>query len=139
MAHDVAQDIRNRTFAFGCTIARLALAITPRTGIRCIVEQLLKAGTSVGANLEEAKAASSEREFLRYVQISLREARESVYWLRICVELNLADRPRLQSAIGEGDQIARILAAIVISKKRRMKAGLVAFAFCILNLALHAS
>ena len=90
----------------------------------------------MGANLEEAKAASSEREFLRDVQISLREAREAVYWLRICLALEITDPRQLRSAIGEGDQIARILASIVVSKKRRMKAELAVFAFCILNFAL---
>src|ERR1044071_5469098 len=125
MTHDTSQDIRDRTFAFGCAIARLALTLSPRPGLRCIVDQLLRAGTSVGANLEEAKAASSEREFIRDVQVSLREARESVYWLRICRALLLGDPTKLQSLIGEGDQIARILAAIVINKRRRTNVGLV--------------
>ena len=44
---------------------------------------------AVGANLEEAKAGSSKREFIRYVEISLREAREAAYWLRILVALEL--------------------------------------------------
>jgi four helix bundle protein len=129
MTHDSSQDIRDRTFAFGCAIARLALTLSPRPGLRCIIDQLLRAGTSVSANLEEAKAASSDREFIRDVQISLREARESVYWLRICRALSLGDTRELETLIGEGDQIARILAAIVISKRRRMKAGVVVFAF----------
>ena len=138
MAHETSQDIRDRTFAFGCAIARLVLNLTPRPGVRCIIDQLLRAGTSVGANLEEAKAPSSDREFIRDVQISLREARESVYWLRICRALSLGETKQLEFLIGEGDQIARILAAIVISKKRRMKVGLTAFAFFILNFALTA-
>ena len=58
-------------------------------GVRCLVDQLLKAGTAVGANLEEAKAGSSKRDFVRYVEIALREARETVYWLRIYAALNL--------------------------------------------------
>jgi four helix bundle protein len=135
MTHDNSQDIRDRTFAFGCAIARLALNLSPRPGVRCIVDQLLRSGTSVGANLEEAKAASSDREFLRDVQISLREARESVYWLRMCRALSLANLAELESLIGEGDQLAKILAAIVVSKKRRMKVGLAVFAFCILTFA----
>jgi hypothetical protein len=61
----------------------------PLVGVRVIIDQLLKAGTAVGANLEEAKAGSSRKEFIRYVEISLREARESLYWLRICEALKL--------------------------------------------------
>jgi four helix bundle protein len=76
---DRSQDIRDRTFKFGCQIARLALSLDQRPGVRCLVDQLLKSGTAIGANLEEAKAGSSKRDFVRYVEISLREARETVY------------------------------------------------------------
>jgi hypothetical protein len=56
MTHHNAQDIRDRSFTFGCNVARLALNIPPLVGVRVIIDQLLKAGTAVGANLEEAKA-----------------------------------------------------------------------------------
>ena len=115
-----SQDIRDRSFAFGCDVVKAVLNFPPRPGIRNIVEQLLKAGTSVGANLEEAKAASSTREFLKYVQISLRECREAVYWLRICAELELGPAATLSRLIDEGGQIARILGAIVVSTRRKL-------------------
>jgi four helix bundle protein len=86
--------------------------------VRCLIDQLLKAGTAVGANLEEAKAGSSRRDFVRYVEISLREARESVYWLRVCLALRLGPAEEMQSLRGEGEQIARILGAIVVNAKR---------------------
>ena len=91
--------------------------------MRSILDQLLRSGTSVAANLEEAKAASSRREFLRYVQISLRESREAVYWLRICAELKVGPETEVRDLRGEGDQIARIIGAIVVSTKRRMLTG----------------
>jgi four helix bundle protein len=105
-------------------------------GVRCIVDQLLKAGTAVGANLEEAKAGSSKREFVRCVDISLREARESLYWLRICAAIPWGPVERLGELQAEADQIVRILTAIAINTKRRMLVGLVVSAFCILNSAL---
>jgi hypothetical protein len=58
MTHHNAQDIRDRSFTFGCNVARLALNIPPLVGVRVIIDQLLKAATAVGANLEEAKAGS---------------------------------------------------------------------------------
>ena len=136
MPNDSAKDIRDRAFAFGCKVARLALSLTPRPGIRSLVDQLLRAGTAIGANLEEAKAASTKREFVRDVEISLREAREAWYWLRIYQELQLGDRRTVVELVDEADSIVRILTAIVISTKRRM--GIIAFviAFCILNSAL---
>jgi len=137
--NDRSQEIRDRTFPFACRVASLALALAPKPGVRVIVDQLLKAGTSVGANLEEAKAASSTREFVRYAEISLRKAREVVYWLRICAVLKLADRAELDVLRGEGEQIARILGAIVVKTKLRAGTAYVLFAFFILNFALLAS
>jgi len=107
---DSAETIRKRTFAFACAVAKLALQLDPRPGVRCLIDQTVKSATAVGANLEEAKAASSKREFVRYVEIALREAREASYWLRIFAALELAPAANLNDLSGEADQIARILA-----------------------------
>jgi four helix bundle protein len=139
MNTDRSQDIRDRTFAFACRVARLCLDLGTRPGTRSIVDQLLKSGTSIGANLEEAKAGSSKRDFTHYVEISLREARETVYWLRICLALQLGPAAEVQDLRGEADQIARILGAIVVSSKRRLLLGSAVFALCILNIALLSS
>ena len=136
MPTDTAKEIRDRAFAFGCKVARLALSLTPRPGIRSLVDQLLRAGTSIGANLEEAKAASTKREFLRDVEVSLREAREAWYWLRIYRELELGDPRTVAELVAEADSIIRILTSIVLSTKRRMVIVGIVPAFCILNSAL---
>jgi four helix bundle protein len=133
MTHHNAQDIRDRSFAFGCDVARLALSLAPLVGVRVMIDQLLKAGTAVGANLEEAKAGSSRREFVRYVEIALREARESLYWLRICEALKLGPENRVRELRGEADQLVRILTAIVVNTKRRTIIGLFGTVFCILS------
>jgi four helix bundle protein len=114
---DRSQDIRDRTFEFGCRVARLALSLDQKPGVRCLVDQLLKSGTAIGANLEEAKAGSSHRDFVRYVEIALREARQTVYWLRIYLALHLASANELKLLRSEGEQIARILGAIIVNAK----------------------
>jgi four helix bundle protein len=134
MTHS-SQEIRDRTFVFACAVAKLALNLPPRPGVRCVVDQLLKSATAVGANLEEAKAGSSTREFVRFVEIALREAREANYWLRICAALQLGPAEDLRLLGCEADQLSRILASIVIKTKGRMT-GYAVFAFCILNFAL---
>jgi four helix bundle protein len=136
MNTDRSQDIRDRTFAFACRAARLCLDVGTQPRIRPVVEQLLKSSTAIGANLEEAKAGPSKREFVRYVEISLREARETVYWLRIVLSLQLGPKTEVQALRNEAEQIARILGAIVVSSKRRMVFPSAVFAFCILHVAL---
>jgi len=133
MSTETSQDIRDRAFRFGCDVARLALALAPLPGVRCIVDQLLRAGTAIGANLEEARSSSSRREFLRYLQISLRESRETLYWLRICAALELGPPKTVSRLKDESDEITRILASIVVNTKRRMLVGAGVFLFCILN------
>ena len=137
MNKDNASNIRERAFRFGCEMARLALSLAPVPGVRCLVDQLFKAGTAVGANLEEAKAGSSRREFARFIDIALREARESLYWLRICAAIEVGPPSKLIQLQGEADQLIRILTAIAVNTKRRMLlTGLVISAICIMNSAL---
>ena len=118
-----AETIRARAFRFACDVVVVALRVQPVPGVRSVIEQLVKAATSVGANLEEAKAASSRREFIRFVEISLREARETHYWLRIAIAVNLAPAAVLQPLLGESDQLIRILTVIVLNTKRRGMSG----------------
>ena len=84
------------------------------------------------------KAGSSRREFIRYLEIALREGREAAYWLRICVVLQVGPAEELERLTGEASQICRILGAIVVKTKFRARAGLAVFAvfaFCILHFA----
>jgi four helix bundle protein len=84
------------------------------------VDQLVAAATGIGANLEEAKGGSSTREFVRYVEIALREAREAAYWLRIFAALQLGPLEELKAFAGEADQISRILGSIAVRTKGRL-------------------
>ena len=136
MPTDLSQDIRDRTFKFACAVATLVLSLDAdpacdRSSISCFAPAPRSARTS-----RKQRPRPQGSEFLRYVQISLRESREAVYWLRICAELKFGPEAELRELSGESDQIARILGAIVVSTKRRMLASHVLFAFCILNFAL---
>jgi four helix bundle protein len=70
---------------------------------------------------------------LSYLQISLRESRETLYWLRICAALELGPPKTVSRLKDECDEIMRILVTIVINTKRRMLVGAGVFLFCILN------
>jgi hypothetical protein len=71
--------------------------------------------------------------------MALRGARETLYWLRVCEELKLGPKERLNNLQGEADQLVRILTAIVVNTKRRAAAAVIVSAFCILNSALLVS
>jgi four helix bundle protein len=74
--------------------------------------QLTKSATSCGANYEEAQAACSRADFLNKVRISLKEMRESNYWLRILSDLELKNNKEIQSLVNESVELKNILGTI---------------------------
>ena len=77
-----------------------------------ISKQLLRSGTSIGANIEEATSAASRRDFLAKMTIALKEARETLYWLRLLNESDLVT-VHVSSHLVDCNELIRILAAIV--------------------------
>ena len=78
-----------------------------------IKHQLGKSATSIGANYEEAQAGSSKADFKYKVRISLKEARESNYWLRVLKALETQSNEELDSLIKESTELKNILASII--------------------------
>jgi len=76
-------------------------------------KQLLKAGTSIGANIEEALAGQSRADFLSKMSIASKEARESNYWLRLIRDSKILENCQVDSLIAESSAIIRMLTSIV--------------------------
>ena len=77
-------DIVARTFQFALRIIELANQLDDGRGsTRVLAKQILRSGTSIGANIEEAQAAESRADFIHKYNIALKEARETKYWLRL--------------------------------------------------------
>ena len=75
--------IQERTFQFSIDVVRLCQKLDSKSGVaRTLGRQLLRSGTSIGANIEEAQAAQSTADFVNKCSISLKETRETIYWLR---------------------------------------------------------
>ena len=103
------KELEERTFQFGVRIMKLGMRLV-RTGVSFrVIDQVVGAGTSVGANVEESHAASSKADFVHKRSIALRECRESVYWLRLLVAAEVIKAKVTVDLIDEGTQIARIL------------------------------
>ena len=79
---------------------------------RTALNQLVDAALSVGANLEEAKAGQTKADFHAKLRISLKEARESHYWLRILLKSGVVREERLQPLVDEANEIVAILTTI---------------------------
>jgi len=111
--------IVERTFEFAVRIIQLCGKMDERPGVgRVMMAQILRAGTSIPANVEEAQAAQSKADFSSKMSIALKEARETHLRLRLLATANIFPEKLLQSLVQESDEIKRILGAIVVSSKR---------------------
>lgn len=109
---EVPYDIKKRTFLFALRIVQLVGKL-PRTvaGIE-IGRQLLRAGTSVGSNVEEADGSISRKDFANHIRISRKEAREARFWLALIEAAGLLHDPDLPGLRIEADELVRILSKI---------------------------
>jgi len=104
-------DIRDRAKKFAIRIINLIKKFPKDVAGHALGRQLIRSGTSIGANLEEADAASSRKDFFHKVSISYKEARESRYWLEIMLETELLNN---QSNIKEAKALQ--VEAVELSK-----------------------
>src|SRR5438105_1092545 len=91
-----AKEIKARAFEFACRIVKLHQHLLKQGAAkRSLAGQVLRAGTSIGANMEEAHAAQSKADFISKSQIALKEARETHYWLRLFIACGTVPPRRL--------------------------------------------
>jgi len=110
MAH---RDLEHRTFQFACNVAELCGYLSTRGSVtRQLSRQLLDAATSIGANYEEAIAAQTGRDFASKCAISLKEARETRYWLRLIATSDGTTQPRVSPLVVEAGELVAIFGAM---------------------------
>jgi len=108
------KDLADRTFKFAVRIVRLCICLDEKPGVsRTLSNQLLRSGTSIGANVEEGLAAQSEADFISKYSISCKEARETHYWLRLLSETELVKPELLDELLQECDEIIAVLTTII--------------------------
>ena len=111
------QDIRDKTFAFALKIIKFSQSIDFRNEtFRTLARQLLKSGTSIGANVEEAQAGQSRADFTSKYAIALKESRETIYWLRLLKEAGM--NGEWEPFIQEAHEISLIIGAIIVNTRK---------------------
>ena len=108
------KDIKGRAFSFACRIVKFYQFLAKQKGAgEVLARQILRSGTSIGANLEEATAGQSKADFISKCNIALKEARETHYWLRLFTETNVVPPEKLEGLLSESNELVAILTAIV--------------------------
>ncbi len=109
--------VSEKAFNFALRIIKLYKYLNKEKKEFVISKQILRSGTSIGANIEEGRYAQSKKDFISKMSISLKESAETLYWLKLLKESKEVDSKYLIDLIKECDEIIRILSSIVKSSK----------------------
>ncbi|MFE3870059.1 four helix bundle protein [Flavobacterium sp. ZS1P70] len=112
--------IQQKSFLFAVRIINLYKNLTNKKKEFVLSKQILRCGTSIGANVEESIGGRSNKEFLFKLEISYKEARETIYWLKLLKETDYISIIEFESICVEAEEICKILAKIIITLKGKM-------------------
>ena len=112
--------IVDKSKAFAVRIIRLYKYLTEVKKEYTLSRQVLRSGTSVGANIREAQRAQSTKDFLTKLYIAEKEADETAYWLELLHDTNYLNDKEYGSIYPNCEEIIRLLAAIIISTKSQI-------------------
>jgi len=119
--HGECRDLERRLFAFALRVIRLCQKLGEKPGVaRTLSYQLLRAGTSIGANYEEAQAGQSRADFVSKNCVALKEACETCYWLRLLSEARIVSATLIADLSDEAQQLAKILGSIVSRSRKAL-------------------
>ncbi|MEK6742027.1 MAG: four helix bundle protein [Nitrospirota bacterium] len=105
--------------SYAVDVVKISTLLRKTATGREIAGQLLRSGTSSGANYEEARGAQSRADFLHKLQIVLKELRESLFWLRLIDKAQIIKEQGVASAIDETRQLGNIIAKSVVTAKKQ--------------------
>jgi four helix bundle protein len=106
-----------KSYAFAQRIVKLYKLLLKQKQPRALAEQLLRSGTSIGDNIEEATGGFSRRDFAAKCSIAYKEARETHYWLRLLRDTECLEPRLAESMIDGAEELKRMLAAILLSTR----------------------
>ena len=113
------RNLPERTFEFARRVVKLCQTLDQAPGVsRTLANQLLRSGTSIGANVEEGQASQSRADFIAKYSIACKEARETYYWLRLLVASEVVAESKLQDLIDEANQLVAILTSIIKTTRK---------------------
>lgn len=113
-------DLKARTKAFALRIIKLFSSLSKTTEAQVIGRQILRSGTSVGAQYREACRSRSNAEFVSKMESSLQELDETAYWLELLIDSGIEKADKLKELQNEADQLIAIFVSSVKTAKRKI-------------------
>ncbi len=112
--------IKDKSFDFAVRIVNLYKFLAFQKNEFVLSKQLLKSGTSIGANLEEALGSQSNKEFIAKLHISYRESKESLYWLKLLFKTEYINEKEFISLSKDCEELIKIIVSIIKSSKQKI-------------------
>ncbi len=111
--------IQEKSFAFAVRIVKVYKFLIVEKKEFVLSKQLLRSGTSVGANIEESIGGQSDKDFLSKISIAYKEARETAYWLKLLKATDYLSEEQAGSLLHDAEELCRIMGKIQITLKSR--------------------
>jgi four helix bundle protein len=114
--------VQEKSFAFAVRLVTYGRRLRNDSTDLVLTRQLLRSGTSVGANVEEALGGQSSKDFISKLAIAAKEAREAGYWLRLIRETQSHNHPELANLLAECGELVNMLNSIILTTRRKLAA-----------------
>ena len=111
--------VQEKTFEFALLIVKACQKLQDKKEY-ILSNQLLKSGTSIGANVRESQSAESNKDFIHKLSIALKESQETDYWLHLLKESNSMESTEADELIQKNNENARILSKIILTSKKKL-------------------
>ena len=110
-------DLEDRTLEFAKRVIRLSKSLPKNSSNFNLIDQVLRSGTSMGANYREANETETKKDFLFRARICRKEGKETIYWLNLIIEANPEFSERIKPLLQETTELVKIFAAIAEKSK----------------------
>ena len=121
--NDCGDPAMRKSFAFALRIVKLYQHLSEKKREFVLSKQVLRSGTSIGANLEESRGAQSSSDFQAKISIAYKEARETSYWLRLLYASKYLTERQFNSVHNDCEELIRILAATQLTMREKITKG----------------
>ena len=112
--------LQEKSFAFSVRVVKLYKFLCEEQKEYVLSKQILRSGTSIGANIEEGIAGQSDKDFLSKLSISYKEARETVYWLKLLFATDYLTKKQADNLIFDAEELCKILSKIIVTTKNKL-------------------
>jgi len=113
--------LQEKSFEFAVRIVNLYKFLCEDKKEFVLSKQILRSGTSIGANIEEGIGGQSDKDFLAKFSISYKETRETIYWLKLLLATGFLTKEQSDSILQDAEELCKILAKIILTMKQKLK------------------